>query len=572
MIIWVKSMKFNKRRYVKKFNYIGLCISLVFISLVLYSSRLQITNHDIYTGEVNTNTIKQRKLPAPRGLIMDRNGIVLASTEYQNDLYIIPHYFHDNIDIICSNLKVNCDILNWKIDHFPLNRFLIAKNIPDNLAAGYRTIPGLYVFHFSKRDYNDETATAHIVGYVGKIGRNLLETNEDSLYADDDFVGQAGLENIYNHEIHGLNGAEQYVVQANGLELLSPNKFLTKEQTNIQPVKGNNLVLSIDDRLQLALAMAMGNNKGGAAIVDIHTGAVLALYSNPAFDPKHIRNVFGNPDHPLMNRALSSFAPGSTFKLITALAALEMGIIDPHTKLECHGSYAFGGRVWHCWKHEGHGAIDMHDAIMHSCDIYFYQLAQKVGLSNIIKYAKMLGIGEATGIDLDVESSGRLPSIKGSSPGVLLNTVIGQGVVQVSPLQLANAYATMINGGELHIPRLVSGEVIVRKNNPFKRSSIDFLMQALYDVVNTEGGTAYYGRSNIIEAAGKTGTAQVAGLDKKKKDNAWFAGYYPVVEPQIAVAVFVEQGEHGSLVAPIAFKAIEEYSKNHAPISRSPQN
>ena len=566
-------MKYNKRKYVKKFNFLGLAITFIFLALVFYSSQLQIVNHETYAFEVNNNTIKQRKLPAPRGDILDRNGVVLATTEYQNDLYIIPHYFKDDINIICGNLKIDCNQLSGRFERYPFNRLLIAKNIAEELAAGFRNIPGLFVFTFAKRQYNQESATTHVVGYVGKINRYMLETdNDDSMYADDDYVGQSGLEFIYNHEVHGINGAEQYAVMANGLELLSPNRFLPKNKVIIKPVKGNNLILSIDDRLQLVLASAMGYQKGGAVMIDVHTGAVLAMYSNPGFDPKHIRDVFNNPDHPLMNRALSSYAPGSTFKLVTALAALELGVIDPHTKFECHGEYYFGGRWWHCWKHgklgNGHGAIDLRDAIKHSCDIYFYQLAQKVGLANINKYARMLGIGEFSGIDLDGESPGRLPANK-SNPGTLLNTVIGQGVVQVTPLQLANAYATIVNGGELHAPRLVSngGTPIIVKQNHFKQETINILMDALAAVVNEEGGTAYYSKSSVVEVAGKTGTAQIAGLDKKKKDNAWFVGYYPVVDPQIAVCVFVEAGEHGSSVAPIAFKAIEAYSVEHAPFS-----
>lgn len=567
-------MKFNQRKYVKKFNFLGLNVTLVFLGLVFYSFRLQIVEHRNFSGEVNANTVKQRKLAAPRGDILDRNGVVLATTEYQNDLYIIPYYYHENINLICANIKLDCNLLAIKFDRYPLNRILVAQNIPDSLAESYKKIPGLFIFRFAKRQYNQETATTHIVGYVGKINRAMLEMNEDSLYADDDYVGQAGVEDVYNHEIHGINGAEQYVLMANGLELLSPNNFLQEDKVIIKPVKGNNLILSVDDRLQLVLATALGYQKGGAVVIDVHTGAVLAMYSSPGFDPKHIRNAFADTDHPLMNRAVNSFAPGSTFKLVTALAALEMGVIDTHTKLECHGSYYFGGRVWHCWKHgklgDGHGKIDMRDAIKHSCDVYFYQLAQKVGLVNINKYARMLGLCEFTGVDLDVESRGRLPIIKGSSPGTLLNTVIGQGVVQVTPLQLANAYATIVNGGKLYAPRLAAnGDYpFILKDNHFKKQTIDFLMDALYAVVNEEGGTAYYSRSHYVEVAGKTGTAQIAGLDKKKKDNAWFVGYYPVVEPQIAVCVFVEAGEHGSSVAPIAFRAIEEYSKEHAPLCR----
>lgn len=561
-------MKFNQRTYTKKFNFLGLGISIVFLSLIAFSFRLQVINHKIYNNEVITNTIKQRKLPAPRGNIVDKNGILLASNIYQNDLYMIPYYFSGDINLICEDTRIDCASLELKIHKYPLNRILIAKNISDELAKKFKDINGLFIFRTAKRLYNIEAGTTHIVGYIGKINRSTLETNEDSLYADDDYIGQVGLENIYDHEIHGVNGYEKYVRMANGLELKKQNRFLSAEDSIVPPIKGNNLVLSIDDRLQMILANSMVGKKGAGVVLDIRTGTVLAMYSNPSYDPNNIKDVFNDVDHPLINRAISSYAPGSTFKLVTALAALEMGVIDEHTKLQCHGTYYFGGRAWHCWKHTGHGSVDMRDAIKHSCDIYFYQLAQKVGLDNINKYARMLGIGEFTGIDLDVESAGKLPTIKRTSPGVLLNTVIGQGIVQITPLQLANAYVTMLNGGKLYSPRLTmnGGQPIIRKNNNFKQHTIDFLMDALYAVVNEPGGTAYMTRSRIVEVSGKTGTAQTAGLDKKKKDNAWFVGYYPVVEPQIVVCVFVESGEHGSSVASIAFRIVEEYSKEHAPL------
>lgn len=564
-------MKFNKRTYIKKFNLIGFIISSIFLGLIIYASNLQIVNYNYFNNEAKNNAVKQRKLPAPRGEIVDRNGVILASTVYQNDLYIIPHYFHDDLNIICANIILDCATLAKKIKLYPLNRFLVAQNISDKLADDFKKINGLFIYRFAKREYNLETATTHIVGYTGRINRLTLETeNENAIYADDDYVGQSGLELIYDKELHGINGAEQYVVRANGLELLSPNRFLPQNKIIIPPANGSKLVLSIDERIQLALAIAMGNKKGGAVMIDIHTGQIIAMYSNPNYDPKNVRKSFGDSAYPLMNRALSSYAPGSTFKLITALAALETGVVDPHKKEHCPGSYSFGGRVWRCWKHEGHGGMNLRDAIQHSCDVYFYKLAQKVGLPNIVKYARMLGLGEHTGVDLDNESRGNLPVVKGSSPGTLLNTVIGQGVVQITPLQLANAYATMINGGKLYAPRLafVGNKPIILKENHFKQSSIDFLMDALYAVVNEEGGTSYYSRSSTVILAGKTGTAQVAGLDKKKKDNAWFVGYYPIINPQVVVSVFVEAGEHGSSIVPIANKAIEEYSKEHASICR----
>lgn len=567
-------MKFNRRKYIKKFNFINLIFSLLFIGLITYSFKLQFFNKDIYSAEVSINTIKQRKIPAPRGTIFDRNGIILASTEYQNDLYIIPHYFHDNSNLICDTIRIDCKILNNKIKKFPYNRFLVATNLSDQLAQGFQSIPGLFIFRTSNRVYNAETATSHIVGYVGRINHSMLEIeNSESIYADDDNVGRSGLEYIYDKDLHGLNGMEQYVVMANGMELLSPNRFIAKDDTLIKPMQGNDLILSIDDKIQLVFAKEMGFKKGAAVMIDVHTGAVIAMYSSPGFNQDKVSASFGDNSFPLINRVIRPYAPGSTFKLVTALAALEMGI-DPYKKEECHGSYSFGGRVFHCWKHEGHGAINMHDAIKHSCDIYFYNLAQKVGLSNIIKYARKLGFDQFTGIDLDTETAGSLPIVKKSTPGTLLNTVIGQGVVLTTPLQLANAYATIVNGGELHAPRLVlyGEQPMIIGENHFKKSSINFLMNALYSVVNEEGGTAFFSKSSLIEIAGKTGTAQVAGLDKKKKDNGLFVGYYPVVNPQIAVCVVIEQGEHGSSVAPIGFKAIEEYSKNYAPISYQTKN
>lgn len=558
-------MKFNNRQYIKKFGITGLTVSFIFIIIFVYAFRLQIIDHDILNNEVISNTIKQRKLPAPRGAIFDRNSVLLASTWYQNDLYIIPYYFHSNINIVCNDVGINCSELLLKITKAQLNRTLVAQNISDELAHKYNYISGLLVFRYAKRLYNTDSFVAHIVGYVGKINRTMLDVdNDDALYADDDFVGKSGIENIYNHELHGINGVEQYVVRANGLELLNPNRFLPQNKIIIEPIKGASNILSVDNNIQSVFAKEIGEKNGAAVMLDVHNGSVLAMYSSPTFNANNIKSVFGNVNHPLINRAISSYAPGSTFKIVTALAALESGVIDVYEKQECHGSYNFVGRTWHCWKHEGHGAIDLRDGIKRSCDIYFYQLAQKVGLKNIIIYAKKLGFGNPTNIDLDEESSGKLPVIRNNG-GVLLNTVIGQGVVQVTPLQLANAYASIVNGGTLYVPKMLLGaKPTVLQYNYFKQTTINFLMDALYAVVNEENGTAYYSKVPDIEVGGKTGTAQIAGLDKKTKDNAWFVAYYPATNPKIVVCVFVEAGEHGSSVAKIAFKAIDEYRKKYA--------
>jgi penicillin-binding protein 2 len=500
-------MKFKKAIYNKKFALLSFITTSTFIFIAIHLFHLQIINNEFYKSEVSSAVIKQHKIAAPRGNILDRNGIVLAS-----------NYFDG------------------------------------------------YSF---KRAYNANTATQHLIGYVGRITMPILETdNDDGLYAYDDTIGKSGLEYIYNHQLHGVNGANKYVVTANGVELPIPNRFL--RDSYVKPVKGIELNLSIDDRIQLVFAKEIGNRNGAGVMLDVNTGAVIALYSSPVFDQGHITGSFKNASYPLINRTMMGYAPGSTFKLVTALAALELGIITPDTKFDCPGYYDAGGRRWLCWKHgvlgDGHGKIALNEAIKSSCDVFFYQLAKKVGLVNIIRYAHMLGFDEYTGIDLDSETKGNLPKTK--TEGELLNSVIGQGEVLATPLQLARAYGAIVNGGKLYRPQIVNAPSVLIQDNNFNPANVEILMNAMYDVVNTEGGTAYYSAGKIagIEIGGKTGSAQTAAIDKKTKDNGVFVGYFPIKNPKVVVCILVEQAEHGSLIAPIAFKAIQEYAKYNAPI------
>lgn len=526
-MIYTANIKLNKTIYNRKYNIINTIFIILFSFIIIYFSYLQIYKHKSFITQVNLNCIKQTKIPAPRGNITDRNGILLATTIYKNNLYITPHNY--DLKSICNNSTINC----------------------------------LDIFSSIKRKYIAGTATSHIIGYLGRIDRNTLEVdNPDALFADDDLIGQSGIEYIYNRELHGINGYEKYIVMANGVELSSPNRFIAKNEEFTSPIIGNSITLSIDDRIQVLFAKEIGNRQGAAVMIKPSTGAIIAMYSSPSFDPNNIYSSFKDINYPLMNRALIPYAPGSTFKIITVLAALELGVINTHTIFDCPGYYRYGGRVFHCWKHHGHGKIDMREAIKGSCDVYFYQLALKVGLQSINKYAHMLGLGEYTSIDLNNDAQGHIPLYKKYN-GDVLNTAIGQGSVQVSPLQLADAYAAIINSGILYAPKIVlnnSDERILLKNNSFKKENIKFIMNALYAVVNEEGGTAYHVRLQQLGIAGKTGTAQIAGLDKKKKENAWFVGYWPSDMPKIIVSIFVEGAGHGSSVAPIAFKAIELYS------------
>lgn len=561
--------KINKRNYNARFNYLQVVSGIVFVFLIIYIAHLQLTNNSTYKAEVQTNTIKQRKIPALRGNIFDRNGVLLASSYYTYDLYIIPHYYHDKPELVCDSLPINCSTFSRNIKQHDLNRFLIVKNISKELAAEFEGISGLYVEKKAQRQYYNETATSHIIGYVGKVGQSVIETdNEDELYANDDVIGKSGIEKVYDRELHGMNGKEEYVVRASGLELLPNNKYLSGNGV-VQAVSGNDVVLNIDSSIQELFAREIGFRNGAAVMLDINTGAVLSLYSSPAFDPSHISLV--SKDHELINKALSGYAPGSVFKIIMGLAALESGIIDEHHREVCRGYLDAGGREWKCWKHGAlgsHGIIDFHDAIKSSCDVYWYEIGLKLGLGQINKYARMLGIGEVSGIDTTGEQKGNMPKTS-TKIGEILNTSIGQGEVLITPLQLALSYSTILNGGKLLQPQIVmnSDEPIVKRDNHFSKHTIEVLKSAMYDVLNAPGGTAYNARIPDVIAGGKSGSIQRQALVKKGglTDNAAFVGYWPVDKPQIVVAVYVEGAIHGSLVAPIVLKAMKRYDEEQTP-------
>lgn len=565
-------MKYKYRHYATRFNFLETSIIIVFLFLVCMAFNLQVLNNHTFNAEIQANVFKKRKLSAPRGDILDRNGVVLASTTYQNDLYILPHYFHDNPYSVCDLLAINCSTLITKINKQSLNKILVAQNVNDELAMMFKCIPGLSILRIAKRNYNTDTATPHIVGYIGKIDRSTLELNNDNgIYANDDYIGWSGLEAVYDKALHGINGYEQYVMTANGLELANPNNFLSVNSDVIPPIKGTNLYTSIDSRLQELMAREIGYRNGAGVVLNVNDGSVLALYSSPNFDPNNIKSVFRDNNHPLLNRALRTYAPGSTFKLIVALAALETGVIKPNETFNCPGYFKFGGRRWKCWKSgkhgNGHGKVDFRKAIKESCDVYFYELSLRVGLKNINKYAKMLGFGEYTRIDLTGDDKGNLQPLS-TRGGDLLNSSIGQGKVQVSPLQLAMAYSTIVNNGKLYQPKIIIGEPVIVKQNQFKPETIRFLKEAMWAVVNEENGTAFANRINGLGVIGKSGTSQTGSLKGKSKDNAWFVSIYNYEHPEIVVVVFVESGGHGaSTSAPITFKIIQAYSQLNVPIS-----
>ncbi|MEK6661794.1 MAG: penicillin-binding protein 2, partial [candidate division NC10 bacterium] len=397
------------------------------------------------------------------------------------------------------------------------------------------------------------------------------------------------MERRWEELLRGRTGGQQVEVDALGRRV--------RVLHEVEDVPGHSVFLTLDRDLQETAYEALQGKQGAIVALEVNSGAILALVSTPAFDPnifargvtaEEWRALGEDRMHPLNNRAIQGqYPPGSTFKIVLAIAALEEKVNDPDTQLQCHGSMAFGNRVFRDWKKQGHGAVDLHKGIVQSCDVYFYQLGQRIGIDRIAKYARALGLGEKTGIALDDEKPGLIPDTEWKMrrfgqpwfPGETPSASIGQGYITVTPLQMANLMATVANGGTLYRPWFVRrveslDGTLIREYGPekirsleLKENTLKHLRSALAAVVNSGSGTGGRAKSTLVEIAGKTGTAQVVemrGAYVKSgqlsyfiRDHAWFVAYAPAENPVIAVAILVEHGGHGgSAAGPLAKKVI----------------
>jgi penicillin-binding protein 2 len=419
-----------------------------------------------------------------------------------------------------------------------------------------------------------------------------LKLLKDRGYVTGDEIGQYGLERRWEELLRGQSGGQQVEVDALGRRV--------RVLHEVTDIPGDTVHLTLDLELQEAAYEALKGKEGTLVVLDVNSGAVLALASTPAFDPNIFARGIKNEEwsdlikdrlRPLNNRAIQGqYPPGSTFKIIMAIAALEEGVVNPDAHIQDPGFFPFGNRSFRDWKKGGHGAVNLHKAIVESCDTYFYQLGPKLGVDRIAKWARAFGLGEKTGLALDDERSGVIPDTQWKRkrfrqpwfPGETVSVAIGQGYVTVTPLQLANMMAAVANGGKLYRPYLVTkvesvDGATVREYKPelvrkieLKAETLNRVHKALADVVNGTGGTGGAARSPLIQVAGKTGTAQVIEmkgaylkseqLSYFNRDHAWFVSYAPVDKPQIAVAVLVEHGGHGgSAAAPLAKKVFEKF-------------
>ena len=551
--------------------------------------RLQVAEHQKYLELSNENHVRLEVLRAPRGAIYDRNGHLLVDSAPSFSVVFRP-FPVESVSLARRVLNAAwmervADLVGS--DTTEVRRqvkaagargqvAVLRRNAPFEVRAAVEEtreeVPGIEVLVEPLRHYAHGTLAAHLLGYAGEINDTEIDSLTTLGYRSGDLIGRTGVERSYEEVLRGEDGAEFVVVNAGGQRVST-----LSEGPPRLPVPGHDIVLTLDLTVQQALEEAMeGVERGAAVAIDPRDGGILAMVSRPAFDPNEFsmgisferwREMMGGGANPLLDRAIQGvYPPGSTFKPVSMLAALSAGIVRPETRLApCYGHYAFGGRTFMCWKHEGHGSLDFIEALQNSCDIYFYQIGPRLGLDRLESMARSLGLGERTGIDLPQEKKGLVPSrawydrrwgAGKMRPGLMLNLIIGQGELLTTPLQLAQMIAQVARDGQPvqpHVVKEVRGigaYASTRPPRPRTQAGPEVwqaVRTALERVV--ESGTATAAKVPGVAVAGKTGTAQ----NPHGRDHALFVCYAPADHPTIAMAIVVENGGHGgSTCAPKA--------------------
>jgi len=497
---------------------------------VLFATRLwqlQILQGGEYKKISTENMLRIIKSPAPRGIIYDRNGIPLVKNAPYFYASLIPEHLESvNIRYLSEILGIDSDELYAKINKKRLNPFepiklkegLTFKEIAE-VESRRSDFPGLIIDIDMSREYLYGDIGAHLIGYLGKLSPSQSKNPEFKDVPPEAFIGQWGAELLFDKTLRGTPGARVIEVDALGREI--------KPLQEKNPVKGDDLKLSIDINLQKAAEEAFAGKSGAMVAIDPNTGEILGFISRPCFDP----NLFArgisysqwlglNQDKkvPMLNRALQSqYPPGSTFKIVTAIAALNEGVITPETKVTCTGGIHYGKWQFGCWKKEGHGTVSLHKALVESCDVYFYEAGKRVGIDKIAEYARMLGLGTETGLTLVQERIGLIPDTKWKSDkrnqqwylGETFNAAIGQGYVAVTPMQMAQMMSIVANGGHIYKPTIVKTETAQQplRDAAIKPEILEIVKSGLYGVVNEGGGTGGAARLSFVSVGGKTGTA-----------------------------------------------------------------
>ena len=560
--------------------------------LLLGFWKLQVIDSDKYGVMAERNRVRSIPIIAPRGRMLDRDGRVLVDNYPSFSVLLLRDDMaavEKNLPAIADGLGLSLDDLKEQLSNtgaLPKFQPIVIKPeaTPGDVAfiESHRAdIPLLEMLMVHRRRYLPGGFMSHASGYVGEVSEQQIEASNGK-YRPGDVAGKSGLERQYNDMLVGTDGMRRVIVNSVGKEM----GHLSQQEA----IPGKQIQLTIDYDLQQIAEEALAGKKGAVVALDPSTGEILAFVSRPAPDPNDFAirvskeewlRLNTDPDRPLLNRVTQAqLAPGSVFKIVMATAMLEEKVPPENFTTFCPGYATFYGRQFKCWVYgkAGHGVMDVHNAIVHSCDVFFYNIGMRMGIDRISKYAKMLGLGARTGIDLPSEEPGLVPSEEWVQrvfhrkwyPGETISVSIGQGAVIVTPIQVASMIGGLASGGDFKQPHLLKDlQNVGERRVNISDSTVEKVTQGMYGVVNEGGGTAAAIKLQGIEFCGKSGTAQVIGEnaktrfgkgEKKFNNNAWFVGYAPRRDPEIVVAVLVEEGGHGaSASGPIVRDIIKAY-------------
>ena len=572
-------------------------ILVIFLVLAYGLWRLQVVQSEFYAALAEKNKTREVPILAPRGKILDREGRTIVDNYPSFTALLLRDSTRDlsgDADLIAQGLHLDPKEVRDRLKKFagtaqyqPI--YLKEDITPDELAfieSHRNELPELDTIMAHRRLYPRNGFMAHLVGYVGEVSEQMLNQARWELYNPGDVVGKSGVELQYNQVLMGKNGSRQVLVNSKGKEV--------GELDQKPAVPGHNLKLTLDIDLQIAAEEAMGDKNGAMIAMDPHTGEILAMVSRPTFDPNDFAvrisraewtKLVTDPDKPLLNKAIQAqLAPGSTFKILMSVAGWQEGIAQS-LNVHCNGGATFYGRRFGCWVKTGHGAVDLTKAIYQSCDVFFYTLAEKLGIDRISKYATAMGLGQKTGIDLPEEATGVMPSEEWKIrnfkqkwyAGETISVGIGQGAVATTPVQLMRAISAISTDGRMVVPHVASPTGLPSEylethhytdvtNIPINPEGFNVITDAMARVLLPEG-TAPSAHVPGVDIAGKTGSAQIVSLavralhqnNEALNQNGWFVGFTPRRNPDIIVAVLFEGGEHGKLAARLATQVIKAY-------------
>jgi len=557
----------------------------VFIFLVSGFWKLQVQDPDVYSEAAERNRIKSTPILAARGKILDRDGRVIVDNKASYALLLNRDQVKwEHLPAIANALGLDFADLSKELRHQDSRPQIIIKDqlTRDDIAwieshQDANTYPEMQLIRSWRRQFPQNGFAAHLTGYVGQISESELNSPQFIDYQQGDIIGKDGLERQYDQQLRGVDGQQRVLVDNMGRE--------RQMATTQDAVPGKDLKTTIDLDLQAVAELAMENKRGAVVALDPRTGAILAMVSRPTFDPNKFtgrisnadwNEIAGDPHKPLINRAIQAqLAPGSTFKPLVAIAGLESGVIDDETHFHCPGGASFYGHYFACHLKRGHGDVALHYGIEQSCDVYFYNVANRLGIDRIAKYAELAGVGHKTGIDLPNETQGTMPSTRWKMrlyrqkwyAGETISVGIGQGAVTVSPLQIASALGGLGAGGKWYKPHVIADQkpVLLRQGN-FNPDNLQDVISGMYGVVN-EGGTGRAAALPNIKVCGKTGTAQVASTELTKgakfgsslANNVWFVGFAPMDAPEVAVVALFENGQESYNAVPIVRDVLKAY-------------